>query len=133
MANYEKGNKSCMYTKIREQTGKGIREPTGKGGVSTVMANYEKGNRSCMYIIYTHISFLHLYSSIVLIVHSTSKKIGKTSKKGDMGMANYEKQVEQEATNPIPISLYNCYRTVMYEKRCIASYPFLSVSHASLS
>ena len=24
-------------------------------------------------------------------------------------MANYEKQVEQEATYPIPISLYNCY------------------------
>ena len=42
MANYEKGNRSCMYTKIRDQTGKGIREPTGKGGVSTVMANYEK-------------------------------------------------------------------------------------------
>ena len=118
-----------MYTKIREPTGKGIREPTRKGGVSTAMANYEKGNRSCMYI-YTHISF---YSSIVLMVHSAQQKIGKTSKKGDMGMANYEKQVEQEATNPIPISLYNCYRTVRHEKRCIARYPFLSISHASLS
>ena len=32
-------------------------------------------------------------------------------------MANYEKQVEQEA---IPISLYNCYRTVRQEKRGIA-------------
>ena len=29
--------------------------------------------------------------------------------KGDIGMANYEKQVEQEAAYPIPISLYNCY------------------------
>ena len=32
-------------------------------------------------------------------------------------MANYEKQVEQEAAYPIPISLYNCYRTVRHEKR----------------
>ena len=32
-------------------------------------------------------------------------------------MANYEKQVEQEAAYPIPISLYNCYRTVWHEKR----------------
>ena len=37
-------------------------------------------------------------------------------------MANYEKQVEQEAAYPIPISLYNCYRTVRHEKRGIASY-----------
>ena len=37
--------------------------------------------------------------------------------KGDIGMANYEKQVEQEAEYPIPISLYNCYRTVRHEKR----------------
>ena len=35
-------------------------------------------------------------------------------------MANYEKQVEQEAAYPIPISLYNCYRTVRQEKRGIA-------------
>ena len=35
-------------------------------------------------------------------------------------MANYEKQVEQEAAYPIPISLYNCYRTVRHEKRGIA-------------
>ena len=34
-------------------------------------------------------------------------------------MANYEKQVEQEAAYPIPISLYNCYRTVRHEKRVI--------------
>ena len=34
--------------------------------------------------------------------------------KGDIGM---EKQVEQEAAYPIPISLYNCYRTVRHEKR----------------
>ena len=42
--------------------------------------------------------------------------------KGDIGMANYEKQVEQEAAYPIPISLYNCYRTVRHEKRGIAIY-----------
>ena len=40
--------------------------------------------------------------------------------KGDIGMANYEKRVEQEAAYPILISLYNCYRTVRHEKRCIA-------------
>ena len=40
--------------------------------------------------------------------------------KGDIGMANYEKQVEQEAAYPIPISLYNCYRTVRHEKRYIS-------------
>ena len=38
---------------------------------------------------------------------------------GGIGMANYEKQVEQEAAYPIPISLYNCYRTVKHEKRYI--------------
>ena len=32
-------------------------------------------------------------------------------------MANYEKRVEQEAAYPIPISLYNCYRTVRHEER----------------
>ena len=37
--------------------------------------------------------------------------------KGDIGMANYEKRVEQEAAYPIPVSLYNCYRTVRHEKR----------------
>ena len=42
--------------------------------------------------------------------------------KGDIGMANYEKQVEQEAAYPIPISLYNCYRTVRHEKSGIYSY-----------
>ena len=51
--------------------------------------------------------------------------MGKTSIKnhffGDIGMANYEKQVEQEAAYPIPISLYNCYRTVRHEKRGIAT------------
>ena len=41
---------------------------------------------------------------------------------GDIGMANYEKRVEQEAAYPIPISLYNCYRTVRHEKRGIAIY-----------
>ena len=38
-----------------------------------------------------------------------------------IGMANYEKKVEQEAAYPIPISLYNCYRTVRHEKRAIAT------------
>ena len=36
---------------------------------------------------------------------------------GDIGMANCGKQVEQEAAYPIPISLYNYYRTVRHEKR----------------
>ena len=45
--------------------------------------------------------------------------------KGDIGMANYEEQVEQEAAYPIPISLYNCYRTVRHEKRGIAIRPSL--------
>ena len=45
--------------------------------------------------------------------------------KGDIGMANYDKQVEQEAACPIPISLYNCYRTVRHEKRGIATRAFL--------
>ena len=40
-------------------------------------------------------------------------------------MANYEKQVEQEAAYPIPISLYNCYRTVRQKKRGIAIYILL--------
>ena len=48
---------------------------------------------------------VHYYTSI------------KNHFKGDTGMANYEKQVEQEAAYPIPISLYNCYRTVRHEKR----------------
>ena len=33
--------------------------------------------------------------------------------KGDIGMANYEKQ---EAAYPIPIFLSNCYRTVRHEE-----------------
>ena len=41
--------------------------------------------------------------------------------KNDIGMANYEKQVEQEAAYPIPISFYNCYRTVRHEKRGITT------------
>ena len=46
--------------------------------------------------------------------------------KGDIGMANHEEQVEQEAAYPIPISLYNCYRTVRHEKR------YQEYSYASL-
>ena len=41
----------------------------------------------------------------------------KNQMKGDIGMANYEKQVEQEAAYHIPISLYNGYMTVRHEKR----------------
>ena len=47
--------------------------------------------------------------------------------KGDIGMANYEKQVEQEAAYPIPISLYNCYRTVRHEKRYQEYYSYASL------
>ena len=47
---------------------------------------------------------------------------------GDIGMANYEKRVEQEAAYPIPISLYNCYRTVRHEKRCIATPSLLLIA-----
>ena len=43
-------------------------------------------------------------------------------------MVNYEKRVEQEAAYPIPISLYNCYRTVRHEKRGIASYNILLIA-----
>ena len=35
-------------------------------------------------------------------------------------MANYGKKVEQETAYPIPISLYNCYRTVRHEKRYVS-------------
>ena len=72
-----------------------------------------------------NISFLHLYSSIVFdgAFGTVKKWVNKYKNhlKGDIGMANYEKQVEQEAAYPIPISLYNCYRTVRHEKRGIAT------------
>ena len=42
-------------------------------------------------------------------------------------MAKYEKQVEQKAAYPIPISLYNCY---IQDSELLLIY---SVSHASLS
>ena len=49
-------------------------------------------------------------------------------------MANYEKQVEQEAAYPIPISLYNCYRTVRHEKRAIrSSYASLLMPHCPVT
>ena len=51
-------------------------------------------------------------------------------------MANYEKQVEQEAAYPIPISLYNCYRTVRHEKRYqeyIDSYASLLLPHCPVT
>ena len=66
--------------------------------------------------------FLHLYPSIVF--DGAFGTVGETSKnlnEGDIGMANYEKQVEQEAAYPISISLCNCYRTVRHEKRGIAT------------
>ena len=53
-----------------------------------------------------------------------------------IGMANYEKQVEQEAAYPIPISLYNCYRTVRHEKRYqeyIDSYASLLLPHCPVT
>ena len=56
--------------------------------------------------------------------------------KGDIGMANCEKKVEQEAAYPIPISLYNCYRTVWHEKRYIsgvASYASLLMPHCPVT
>ena len=56
--------------------------------------------------------------------------------KGDIGMANYEKQVEQEAAYPIPISLYNCYRTVRQAKRYqeyIDSYASLLLPHCPVT
>ena len=52
----------------------------------------------------------------------------KKSNEGDIGMAKYEKQVEQEAAYPIPISLYNCYRTVRHEKRYISGVAMLLFS-----
>ena len=51
-----------------------------------------------------------------------SVRIRYVSVQGDIGMANYEKRMEQEAAYPIPISLYNCYMTVRHEKRGIAIY-----------
>ena len=47
-------------------------------------------------------------------------------------MANYEKQVEQEAAYPIPISLYNCYRTVRHEKR-YQEYNYSYASHCPVT
>ena len=60
----------------------------------------------------------------------------KNHLKGDIGMANYEKQVEQEAAYPIPISLYNCYRTMRHEKRYqeyIDSYASLLLPHCPVT
>ena len=48
-------------------------------------------------------------------------------------MANYDKQVEQEAAYPIPISLYNCYRTVRHEKRGIAIYILFLMPHCPVT
>ena len=51
--------------------------------------------------------------------------------KGDIGMANYEKQVEQEAAYPIPISLLQ--DSEAKEERHSYLYTLDSISHASLS
>ena len=48
--------------------------------------------------------------------------------KGDIEMANYKKRDKQEAAYPIPISLYNCYRTVRHEKRGIATPSLLLIA-----
>ena len=50
--------------------------------------------------------------------------------KGDIGM---EKQVEQEAAYPIPISLYNCYRTVRHEKRYISGIAMPLLPHCPVT
>ena len=90
------------------------------------MANNEEGNDNCMFN-----TILFLAPILLQMVHSAQPKISRTSIKnhfkGDLGMANYEKQVEQEAAYPIPISLYNCYRTVRHghEKRGILLIAFL--------
>ena len=75
-----------------------------------MMANNEEGNDSCMYN--ANLFFAPIDGALA------QPKISITSKmKGDIGMANYEKRVEQEAAYPISIYLYNCYRTVRHEKR----------------
>ena len=51
--------------------------------------------------------------------------------KGDIGMANHEEQVEQEAAYPIPISLYNCYRTVRHDQEY--SYASLLMPHCPVT
>ena len=51
-------------------------------------------------------------------------------------MANYKKQDEQEAAYPIPLSLYNCYRTVRHEKHTLSgvySYASLLMPHCSVT
>ena len=85
------------------------------------MTNNEEGNDSCMYYIYKS-----LFCTYIVDGALAQTKISRMSIKivylneGDIGMANYEKQVEQEAAYPIPISLYKFYRTVRHEKRGIA-------------
>ena len=86
----------------------------------------------CQIIITCDVTFTHsCYTYFRVLCMYTSIK-----KKGYIGMANYEKQVEQEAAYPIPISLYNCYRTVRHERNYQmlgrGSYASLLSSHASL-
>ena len=55
-------------------------------------------------------SLFRTYILALLMVHSAQPKNDKTRiknhLKGDIGMANYEKQVEQEAAYPIHIFVY---------------------------
>ena len=60
------------------------------------MANNEEGNDSCMYNA-------NLFFAPILWCIGTTKNQYKNHFKGDIGMANYEKRVEQEAAYPIPI------------------------------
>ena len=82
-----------------------------------MMANNEEGNDSCMYN--ANLFFApRLYCR--WCIGTTKNQYNKYKNhffymKGDIGMANYENRVEQEAA--FPISLYNCYRTVRHEKR----------------
>ena len=55
----------------------------------------------------------------------------KNHYKGDIGMANYEKRVEQEAAYPIPISLYNCYRRETLSR--VYSYASLLMPHCPVT
>ena len=69
------------------------------------------------------ISFLHLYCNTTKKQYNNYKK----SMKGDIGwqIMKNEWNKRLHSAYPIPISLYNCYRTVRHEKRGIAIYILL--------
>ena len=84
------------------------------------MANYEEGIKNYMYIhhfapIFLHCCFEGLPQWMARAFGADKNQYNKYS--NDIRMANYEKQVEQEAAYPIPISLYSGYRTVRHQKR----------------